>query len=219
MKKIGINSSSESYNKRYDLNEIKQNLSALVPDEEYWHTFRLFIHGKCNREDFDKTIEKYLDTSEKKHLHNKFIRAIIFNAHFSTIYPPNYVPERRIISKNPSPGILYPQLPKRAQKFKTYSAADLRAIPSMVDFQKKLEAKSREYDMGVSRDCGQYLHYEVKKFVSYILEKSLMTIGKPPTTYRTLRITPQCVKEAIKLEERIASIISANLYRRYAEFD
>ena len=219
MKKIGINSLSESYKRRYDLNEIKEQLAALVPDEEYWQVFRLFIHGKCKREEFDAVIEKYLDTPEKKHLHNKFIRAIIFNAHFSTVYPPGYVPENKIIIKNPAPALLFPQLPKRAQKFKTYSAADLRAIPSIVDFQKKLETKSREYDITVSRECGQYINYEVKKFVTYILEKSLMTIGKPPTTYRTLRIMPQCVKEAIRLDERIASVISADLYSRYSEFE
>ena len=217
--RIPINSSPDLYNKRYDLIEIKRELESLVPSDEYWKVLRLFINGKCQREEFDNVMEKYLDTSEKKHLHNKFIRSIIFNAHFSTIYPPGYVPKRKILSQGPSPEQMFTVLPKRSSKFKTYSAADLRAIPSILDFQKKLEIKSQQQDMAISRDCGEVLHNELKKFILYVLDQSLLTVGKPPTTYRTLKITSQNVKEAISMNEKIASIISEQLYKRYAEFN
>lgn len=216
---LEIDISPDSYLKRIDTNEIRQRLEKLVPSPEYWRVFRLFIHGRCERAEFDACVEQNLKTNEQKHVHNELIKGIIYNAHYSAISPKGFVMKRRPIPKQKehTDEVIPPQ--RKTQKLKTYLAADLHAIPSIVELQKRLEQKSRELGVAVSRETVSVIHSELKRFITYLLENSLSTVGKPPTTKRTLVVTTENVKTAINANTKISSIISSSVLSRFSNYE
>ena len=216
---LEIDISPESYLKRIDTNEIRQRLEKLVPSPEYWRVFRLFIHGKCERAEFDACIEQNLKTNEQKHVHNELIKGIIFNAHYSAISPKGFVMKKQPIPKQKPHIDVAEPAQRKTQKLKTYLAADLHAIPSIVELQKKLEQRSRELGVAVSRETVSVIHAELKRFIFYLLENSLSTVGKPPTTRRTLNITTENVKAAINMDTKISSIVSSSVLSRFSTYE
>jgi hypothetical protein len=124
------------YNLRRDSNAIKVRLLALVNDPEYWRVFSTFVYGQCSKEIFDECMERLLRTPEMRILHNELIRAVLYNAHFAMV-PPEGVP-----TPPPPPPTIKPTPPPRTVTFTTYSAADLRHIPSLAELTRRVSALS-----------------------------------------------------------------------------
>lgn len=87
------------YTKRKDVLGVKDKLMRLVKNPLYWDSLSRFIHGQMKKTEYDKVMEAYLDTNEKRALHNEFIRTILYNAHFSVIPPPVYTYRYKAMSE------------------------------------------------------------------------------------------------------------------------
>lgn len=78
------------YATRRDVLALRREIDEKVPDKEhYGKILALYLHGMCSKEMFDDMASKQLITDELKLLHNNLLRAIVFNAHFSQLPPPN----------------------------------------------------------------------------------------------------------------------------------
>lgn len=216
---LEIDISPEGYNRRIDTCEIRERLQKLVPSPDYWRVFRLFLHGKCDRSEFDKCIEQNLKTNEQRHIHNELIKGIIYNAHYSMISPKGFVLKKQAITKRKEPETDIMPQQRKTQKLKTYTAADLHGLPSIMELQKRLEQKSHELGVAISRETIFIIHAEMKRFVFYLLESSLSTVGKPQSTKRTLNITTENIKTAINMDTKIASIVSSAVLSRFSNYE
>jgi hypothetical protein len=129
--------SAKIYTQRKDVLRVKSQLWELVPDDDYWTTLSLFVHGKCTKAHFDETMNLYLTTNRARVLHNEFIRSIIFNAHFSTIPPPGValaappLPDQVANQRNRLPLSKLPAL-------SNFSAADLHHLPSIEQLARRV---------------------------------------------------------------------------------
>jgi hypothetical protein len=88
------------YSTRKPLDALKFDLLQRVNNPLYWRTFRDFLSGHCQRDDFDSVMNACLTTNELKHMHNQLIRAILFNAHFSRVLPRTAFPAAPALARH-----------------------------------------------------------------------------------------------------------------------
>jgi hypothetical protein len=85
----------ERYPARLDLPGIKARLLAVAADPAvYWRIFQAFLAGTVDQAAFARVLARCLPTDEARRLHNQLVRAVLYNARFSPIPPPELVYER-----------------------------------------------------------------------------------------------------------------------------
>jgi hypothetical protein len=177
------------YTLRRDSNAIKVRLLALVNDPEYWRVFSTFVYGQCSKEIFDECMERLLRTPEMRILHNELIRAVLYNAHFAMV-PPEGVP-----TPPPPPPTIKPTPPPRTVTFTTYSAADLRHIPSLAELTRRVSALSDAKKMLIDEGATELIHSEVQRYAIRLLQSSLALVGAEEG--RGARITATLLQHAV----------------------
>lgn len=211
-----LNKSGEIYSKRKDINQIKANLQKLVSSQEYWSTLAKFIHGGCSKQNFDEAMATYLPNHKSRKLHNELIRAILFNAHFSAIPPPEYAnfDRKQIITKdrkqrqilNASPNI------GEMRSYHSLSSADLRHIPTIIQLSSRL---SQTKNIQVDDDALTLLFLELKKYILTILQQSVSLSNKSFMNSNTTIILPATVLHVIKMNPNLSSILTPSTISKF----
>lgn len=75
---------------RADILDLKAELAQALGEkqDEYWQHLKAFIKAKCDRQSLDTAAAKLLSSQQHRSLHNKFIRAILFNVRVDVPPPP-----------------------------------------------------------------------------------------------------------------------------------
>ena len=177
------NPNSVYYATRRDVVSIKEKILAAVPDgKEYMHVLSLYIHGMCTRARFDTMVREQLITDELCFLHNELLRAILFNAHFSRIPPPNVtLPRPTPIEPVPPPLHVSTRPPRNAQ-FSTFTAAELQRLPTWKDLSKRISKLRDEAALRLLAEA-------VEMYVVRVLERCHRThIGRGRVTVTVAQV-------------------------------
>jgi hypothetical protein len=151
---------------------LKERLFQLVDPEEYWTILSLFIYGECPKQRFDEMVALRLTTNEARIFHNELIRSIIFNAHFSTIPPPNATfPGHKlpdyVAAQNHRPPTTRPV------RLVSYNAVDLRHLPSGDQLAKRITLMLAAKNIGVDESAVRFLFAKVKQFLLAVLKQAV----------------------------------------------
>lgn len=111
------------YDARRDTRALRARLSAEIDNPEYWRAFDAFLHGRCDRSEFDSAMRECLATGAAKRLHNEFVRALLFNARFA-IAPPRPLPPLPRHCARPAQRAEVPRVPSAC------AAAELGRLPT-----------------------------------------------------------------------------------------
>jgi hypothetical protein len=178
---------------RRDILRMKQDLMRLVSNEDYWPTFRDFVSGRCPRATFDIVMRESLLTVQAKRLHNELIRAILQNAHFSSIPPPGVT----------VPSIAVPvhkgtkKCPLKSKSidmsvFQSFTASDFGLLPGSEQLKSRVGAilKRRRIHLNVpSRTVGEVKRH-LLRFILLLLSDCLDLLKKPTLKdpYRVIKL-------------------------------
>lgn len=154
------------YATRRDVVGIKQKILSGVPDsKEYWRVLSLYIYGMCTRSQFDTMVREQLISDELCFLHNELLRAILFNAHFSRIPPPNVRFESTTpVTNIPKPLHVVGGPQKKNLHFSTFTAAELQRLPTSKDLAKR-ENVPRLRDENTCRALASAIHLYVVRLL------------------------------------------------------
>lgn len=204
----------EHYSTRKDVLEIRAALERVVSDKDrYFSLMSNFIHGQCTKNRFQKEVLELLQTNEARVLHNKLIRAIIYNAHFSTVPPPGVSlppPEFRPTTQiQPIPTVRICQ----NAHFSTFTAADLGHLQSGEQLTNRvtLLMMGRSPRIPVDEEAVTQLHLNLIKYIGLILKRGLdaANITRPAT----LRV--HHILHMIKEDSLCSAVTSTALLTKY----
>lgn len=153
--------------KRKDVLNIKARLLSLIKNPEYWIVLSQFLKGECSKQKYDETMNFHLITNEARLLHNDFIRAILFNAHFSPTPPPGIpipqkkLPDHIILNQNKK----HHKITKKM--FSSYSSADLGHIPSIEQLSSRVAQLT---PIKVENSAISLLFDELNHFILMVLK-------------------------------------------------
>lgn len=211
-----IKNSSNIYSHRKDCLSIKNQLLKIVQDPDYWNTLACFLHGQCSKPSFDEKMHTYLTTAEAKVLHNDLIRSIIYNAHFSMIPPPNVNLPRPSV---PAHIKRIPPMTNSQPKsnFSTYTASDLRHLPSINQLHSRIAILLNGRDFESDSKATGLIFQELKKFILFLLESSVSLLsfrgsGDP----KDMTITTDQVLHVLNNNQRLAGIVSSSVITKFA---
>ncbi|OHS95873.1 hypothetical protein TRFO_10282 [Tritrichomonas foetus] len=206
------------YTSRKDVRSIRQQLQELVPEKEYWTTFASFLHGMCSKKNYDKAINEFLTTDQARALHNELLRAIIFNAHFSRIPPPDVVPKRMPILPKRDDIIIAEKDPKIIN-IKTYTASDLRRLPSSRELNlriKDLLSNSKLSGIIADPEAVNRLQFALRGYITAILKKSYDLISPPNSYSERKTATHQDIFYVLKTDKILSSTVSLSVFTKYS---
>lgn len=210
-----VKNSSGIYSCRKDACAIKTRLMELVKDTEYWSTFACYLHGQCSKQSFDEVMLKSLATPEAKLLHNELIRSLLYNAHFSMRPPPGIqVPKHKIpkittVTQAAS-------VPKTNSKFISYTAADLRHLPSINQLSSRIAVLISNKNITCDSRASGLIFNELKSYIISILESSIKMISTENDVNKELRITTKQILHHISTNPNVSSLVSQSIMKKYA---
>ena len=200
------------FSTRKNVEEIKEELEKHVTNREgYWAAFRSFIHGHCTKQTFDSKMHKYLETNEGRVLHNRFIRAIIFNAHFSVEPPPNVVVPPVKFPEEDYEKISYPEDGKtKNHHFRAFSAAEMRHIQSTKQLSDRLYVllASSGIRLSVEPRSAELLQINLIRYIALVLKRCLNRSFQA-------KITVNDVIETVKKDELCSIMTSPLVLMKY----
>lgn len=200
------------YRQRKDVASIKNELFALVPNQEYWTSFRKIIHGKLSKLEFDKVCDKYLTSYEMRHLHNQLISAILYNAQYTTVPPPGFqIPKQVIQKKKPSKP---PPVYSNSEYF-SFTIRDIRAIPTTKVLTKRINLLANNKGVGITESAVSVIQQELKRYIKILLMESLRGVGVPMTSKRNLFITVDHISNALKSNPVLSGIVTQKLLAKF----
>ncbi|OHT00632.1 hypothetical protein TRFO_32658 [Tritrichomonas foetus] len=211
-----IHNFANIYSKRKDCLTIKKQLLEIVTEPEYWNTLACFLHGQLSKQTFDDRMHAYLKAPKAKLLHNELIRSIIFNAHFSMIPPPNVeVPRPKL---PPHVKMVAPTIIPSFSTFMTYTASDLRHLPSINQLQMRIGIllNGRNFEGTESKAVG-LVFQELKKFILLLLESSVSLLsfsgsGDP----KDMTITTDQILHVLNNNHKLAGIVSTSVITKFS---
>jgi hypothetical protein len=211
-----VANSTQIYSSRRDCHSLKARLLELVGDGDYWNTLACFLHGQCSKQTFDETMHHCLRTSETKLLHNELIRSILFNAHFAMTAPRDVE----------LPHIECPAAAKRApaaapappaRPFITYTASDLRHLPSLNQLSERTRILLDARKVRVESKAMGLIFTHLKKYVLRILENSVALLSvKGGKEQKEMRITTTQILHVMATNGELASTVSPAVFTKYS---
>ncbi|KAK8893221.1 hypothetical protein M9Y10_021637 [Tritrichomonas musculus] len=215
IKKYRINNKSLIYNNRKDVCAIKNKILKEVKNPEYWATLVAFLHKEVSKEDFDKKMERLLFTNELRLLHNEMIRAILFNAHFSSIPPPGVVISQR------KPEIVeraMPPMPKPGNSdFKTFTVNELTHLPSVIQLHERIRfiLYMNSAKLKLDKDVANTLQENLFLFIFQILQECLSLANPNFSLSESARIQPRHLIEIYYSGSSLSKILSNEIITKY----
>lgn len=200
--------SAEIYLRRKDILGIKARLLDLVPAEEYWLTLRKFIHGECNKVKYDEAISTHLTTNEMRILHNQLIRAIIFNAHFSTLPPPGVVIPSHVIPEHMKSRAWSSQ---KMKSMETFSSVEMGHLPSLEQLSSRIAILLKSSKVKVDNSALSQLLLELKKYIVLVLKKTVDLSTKDCLTPSNMNISASHITHVIRNFSSLGNTISHNV--------
>lgn len=198
--------------KRKDVLEIKRKLQEHVQDNDYWTVLTRFIHGEIPKIKFDDAMRHYLRTNEAKNIHNEFIRAIIFNAHFSPIPPPGVTV---------SAYSFRPHIPAQEHiapaHFKTPEvnlclAQDLGHIPNAAQILKRIAMIPPVKGVKIDNDVGGALmlglRYYIMRFLSSCINGEIRNWSSGTSS---ITVGARHIASAIRNDKELAGLVSPSI--------
>lgn len=196
---------------RKNVLEIKTKLQAHIQNPDYWTVLSRFIHGEIPKIKYDNAMKQYLRTNEAKILHNTFIKAIIFNAHFSSEAPPGVsVPRKHVHSKTP----IHPRIAPihfKTPEFPTYGSRELGRLPNVERIEKRIAAKNIGRTMKMNRDAATAVMASTRYYVMRILAACLSSGTRDWTASSSIRITSGHIAAAIEKDAGIGAFVAPSL--------
>jgi hypothetical protein len=206
--------SGQIYTKRKDVLGIKARLLELVPDEDYWTTLALYIHGECPKSRFDEAMDLYLTTNRARILHNEFIRSIVFNAHFSCVAPPNIsLPARRLPDHVAAQRHRLP--PTRLPSFASFCAADLGHLPSAEQLSRRMSALIGGKNLRIDPATVPILFTTLKQYLILLLQNSLELVVRNCDAGQAVVVRPVHIGYALRANLSISSVVSPELFAKF----
>ena len=204
------------YMTRKDVLAIKRKLQDIVSNEkEYWSTLSLFLHGGCSKSYFDSVMSRNLISDEAKFFHNKLLRAILYNAHFSCIPPPGVnierVPKQIVKRKNEPSRIL-----EHKPKLYTYSMYDFRKIPILDIFLQRMKKILGEKPLDVDKQAALLAKRAIINYILEILQDTLKFSMQPQLDSETIVIKVQDVYHVLKNNVTLSSTVSHSVFTKYS---
>ena len=196
---------------RQNVLEIKSKLQAHIENPDYWIVLSRFIHGEIPKIKYDNAMKQYLRTNEAKILHNTFIKAIIFNAHFSTEAPPGVTRTRRHAQSNTPVQSRVAPMHFKTPEFQTYSARDLGHLPNAATIEKRIAAKNLGCGIKLDEDAAAAVMISMRYYVMRILVACLDGGVRDWTASKSIRITPGHVASAIRKDAGIGAFVEPTL--------
>jgi hypothetical protein len=158
----------------------------------------------------------FLRTPEAKILHNELIRSILYNAHFAMTppngvrpQPPEYPPH---IAK-----VAPPQTPGRGASFVTYTASDLRHLPSIAQLSERIGILLASKKIRVESKATAMIFNQLKKYILSLLENGvgLVTVRGTSSPRRVVLTTSQ-ILHVLTVRGDLATTVSPGLISRYS---
>jgi hypothetical protein len=115
--------------------------SSLSDFAEYMQVLSLFLHGLCDRDQFDEMMQIQITSDRLAHLHNEFLRCILHNAHFSMVSPPNVTIVKR--PPAPPPERAAPRAREASRQVQPLTAIDLRRLPTRRELSQRVSCLPR----------------------------------------------------------------------------
>ncbi|KAH0785318.1 transcriptional regulator of RNA polII, SAGA, subunit [Histomonas meleagridis] len=207
------------YSTRKDCQTIKEQILEIVEDKDkYWNTLASFLHGQCSKQEYDDVMNQCLTDYRAKLLHNDLIRSILFNAHFSMIPPPGVNIVKTPTPPQPRP-IQAPSQNSRNSSFSTYSASDMRHLPSINQLSSRIGILLSSRNIKVESKATGILFQELKRFIMSILENSaLLVSSKGINPQENIVITHAQIMHVLNSDYRILNVVSPSLLSKYSSF-
>ena len=210
-----IHNSAAIYSKRQDTLALKEKILAQVQSPDYWPTFAAFIHGQCSKAKYDACMADALTTDEVKELHNELIRSILFNAHFSMVPPPGY---------EDAPPTPIPQLPRtpppnlvtKNGTLQTFTAADLRHLPSINQIKGRVGVLLNDLNIKVDSKAANCIITELKQYMHQILKQSLALASSGEGMGNEPLVTSAHIIHVLRNNAQLASIVSPTVMSKFA---
>lgn len=213
-----IERSPNIYTTRKDCQSLKDRIFELIEAEQrekYWTTLASFLHGQCSKQEFDETMNQCLCSTETKLLHNELIRSILYNAHFSMVPPPNVTIEKHTVHLQ---GIVPPNLSSLGNprnSFSSYSASDMRHLPSISQLTQRVEVLLNERNLKIEDKAIKTLFNELKKFIMFLLENSSNLITKNMDSQKSV-VTHAHLMYILNSDQILSRFVSPSLISKYS---
>lgn len=204
---------SDVYQKRKDILKLKSKLLSLVDSPEYWPTLAKFLHGECTKNKFDTTMNLCLKTNEARLLHNEFIRALIFNAHFSMKPPPNVVPPKAKYPNRPAPATRTPISNKRIPNFISFFAADLGRLLSIEQMYNRVANMKCTKDLTIDENALFALILELRHYLIRLLQTCIKLAPNDRSDVTIL--TSSLIGFVLRDNPKFGSIVSPSILSKF----
>ena len=208
-----LKSSGKIYQNRQDVQKIKSKLQSIVSCSDYWVTLSRFIHGGCPKQKFDEAMSMYLPNNDAKKLHNEFLRAILFNAHFASAPPPgiDLPPPRKV--ENASKKSAPQQKPRTdVTKFVSYASTDMGHLPSIEQLPLRAASVTR---MKLEEKASVMIFIELKKYISLLLERCVQLRTRNHMSPVSMVITYNQVLHVINTTPELRAVISPSILTKF----
>jgi hypothetical protein len=211
-----IANSSQIYSTRKDCQSLKQRILALVEDPGYWSTLACFLHGQCSKQTFDDAMHGFLKTPEVRILHNELIRSIIYNAHFAMSPPENTIVPRPEIPQHIKKAASSGSVSANAS-FATYTATDLRHLPSISQLSNRIEILLNSRKIRVDSKAAGLIFAQLKRFIVRLLENSTALLSIRSTGERNpVKITTTQIVHVICADADLVAVVSPAILTKYS---
>ena len=211
-----INNKSLIYKTRKDVGAIKNKILKKVNNPDYLHTLASFIHGQISKDEFDKKMDQFLVTNELKLLHNELLRAIIFNAHFSSIPPPGVIVPKKEHAIPPKK--ILPPMPKpKNLDFKTFTSFEMMHLPSITQLNNRIRfiLYSNSIKLKLDPEVASYLQKSLFLFISQILKDCLSLTNSSFSLSESALIQPQHLIHSFYSGSVLSKILSDEVITKY----
>lgn len=203
-----------------DVLQIRKKLETMLPPE-YFCILSKFLYGSYSKSSYDSAMQHYLQTNEAKNLHNQFLRTILFNAHFAGSAPPNVQvpPPKKIIKEETTPTKLIGMNKKNALSyaFHTYTAADMRHLPSIEQMMKRVDVilKSKKYNINVSDEAAKEIILSLRVYLTKMFSQCLRLRNSRFDLTSRNKLSLELVLFILKNEKINAGLVSPSLMAKY----
>jgi hypothetical protein len=206
---------ADLYSTRRDLPALKARLLELARNPDcYWRHFRAFLGGTVDRAAFTRALQRYLPSEEARQLHNELVRAVLHNAHFSTLPPPAIALPPAALPRAGAPPAP-PFASALSHGLPPLCAADLRRLPTAAELASRMRLLGPAPQMAPPGDeSARMVCAAAHAFVARLLARALTAEPGPGQPRRPGVALAQLVA-VLRSDAALGRIPSEVLFHKY----